>query len=104
MTYPTPATGGQSGFQPTRQLPQVPFPQVPFEPERGPAPAPTPPAPPAQAAAPKKPGRDRYLDLLRSIALVRVVCYHLFGWAWLTVLFPSMGVMFALAGSLMARS
>ncbi|MEU7326410.1 acyltransferase [Streptomyces griseoviridis] len=56
------------------------------------------------APAPKKPGRDRYLDLLRSIALVRVVVYHLFGWAWLTVLFPSMGVMFALAGSLMARS
>ena len=62
----------------------------------------------AQAAPPvasaKRPGRDRYLDLLRSIALVRVVAYHLFGWAWLTVLFPSMGVMFALAGSLMARS
>ncbi|MGP4008839.1 acyltransferase family protein [Streptomyces sp. 4N124] len=57
---------------------------------------------PAPAAV--KPGRDRYLDLLRSIALVRVVVYHLFGWAWLTVLFPSMGVMFALAGSLMARS
>ncbi|WP_330290601.1 acyltransferase family protein [Streptomyces sp. NBC_00576] len=52
----------------------------------------------------RKPGRDRYLDLLRSIALVRVVVYHLFGWAWLTVVFPSMGVMFALAGSLMARS
>ncbi|MFJ3673474.1 acyltransferase [Streptomyces sp. NPDC090106] len=48
--------------------------------------------------------RDRYLDLLRSLALVRVVVYHLFGWGWLTVLFPSMGVMFALAGSLMARS
>ncbi|MER6431373.1 acyltransferase [Streptomyces sp900105245] len=59
---------------------------------------------PDPAPAPKKPGRDRYLDLLRSIALVRVVVYHLFGWAWLTVLFPSMGVMFALAGSLMARS
>ncbi|CAM5452244.1 hypothetical protein SALBM135S_02426 [Streptomyces alboniger] len=55
-------------------------------------------------AAPGKPGRDRYLDLLRSLALVRVVIYHLFGWAWLTVVFPSMGVMFALAGSLMARS
>ncbi|MDH6550926.1 acyltransferase [Streptomyces sp. SAI-041] len=59
------------------------------------------PAPEADAG---KPGRDRYLDLLRSLALVRVVLYHLFGWAWLTVLFPSMGVMFALAGSLMARS
>ncbi|MFE3493630.1 acyltransferase [Streptomyces sp. NPDC059175] len=61
-------------------------------------------APATVDAAPKRPGRDRYLDLLRSIALVRVVVYHIFGWAWLTVLFPSMGVMFALAGSLMARS
>ncbi|QDN94046.1 acyltransferase [Streptomyces sp. S1D4-23] len=73
-----------------------------------PAPTPTPGSAPGSAArsapAPKKPGRDRYLDLLRSIALVRVVVYHLFGWAWLTVVFPSMGVMFALAGSLMARS
>lgn len=57
-------------------------------------------------AAGRKPagGRDRYLDLLRALALLRVVLYHVFGWAWLTVLFPSMGVMFALAGSLMARS
>ncbi|TLS42955.1 acyltransferase [Streptomyces montanus] len=78
----------------------------------GPAPDPASDTAPAPAstpapAAPKKPGgggRDRYLDLLRSLALVRVVVYHLFGWAWLTVLFPSMGVMFALAGSLMARS
>ncbi|MGX1369661.1 peptidoglycan/LPS O-acetylase OafA/YrhL [Streptomyces canus] len=64
---------------------------------------PTPTSAPA-TAPPKAPGRDRYLDLLRSLALVRVVLYHLFGWAWLTILFPSMGVMFALAGSLMARS
>ncbi|GAA1201523.1 acyltransferase [Streptomyces hebeiensis] len=63
---------------------------------------------PARAAAAPAPartgGRDRYLDLLRAVALVRVVVYHVFGWAWLTILFPSMGVMFALAGSLMARS
>ncbi|MCX5048545.1 MULTISPECIES: acyltransferase family protein [unclassified Streptomyces] len=65
---------------------------------------PTPTPASASSPAPKKPGRDRYLDLLRAIALVRVVVYHLFGWAWLSVLFPSMGVMFALAGSLMARS
>nr|WP_245694514.1 acyltransferase [Streptomyces abyssalis] len=56
---------------------------------------------PAPASAPV---RDRYLDLLRAVALVRVVVYHTFSWAWLTFLFPSMGVMFALAGSLMARS
>lgn len=70
------------------------------------APAPVPPAPEPEAAPPAAaaPGRDRYLDLLRAVALVRVVVFHLFGWAWLTILFPSMGVMFALAGSLMARS
>ncbi|MET7619957.1 acyltransferase [Streptomyces sp. NPDC005408] len=62
----------------------------------------TPDLKPAAPAA--RPGRDRYLDLLRSVALVRVVVYHIFGWAWLTIVFPSMGVMFALAGSLMARS
>jgi peptidoglycan/LPS O-acetylase OafA/YrhL len=49
-------------------------------------------------------GRDRYFDLLRALALFRVVLYHLVGWAWLPLVFPSMGVMFALAGSLMARS
>ncbi|WP_328317744.1 acyltransferase family protein [Streptomyces sp. NBC_00388] len=72
-------------------------------------PAPAPPAtrPAGTASGPAlapAPGRDRYLDLLRTTALVRVVFYHLFGWAWLSVVFPSMGVMFALAGSLMARS
>ncbi|MFJ7078207.1 acyltransferase [Streptomyces sp. NPDC098781] len=50
------------------------------------------------------PKRDRYFDLLRALALFRVVLYHLTGWAWLPLLFPSMGVMFALAGNLMARS
>lgn len=49
-------------------------------------------------------GRDRYLDILRMFAMIRVVTYHTFGWAWLSLVFPSMGVMFALAGSLMARS
>jgi peptidoglycan/LPS O-acetylase OafA/YrhL len=48
--------------------------------------------------------RDRYLDLWRAAALIRVVIYHIFGWVWLTVLFPAMGLMFALAGSLMAAS
>ncbi|WP_229072154.1 acyltransferase family protein [Actinoplanes sp. DH11] len=48
--------------------------------------------------------RNRYLDLLRAAATVRVVVYHLTGWAALTVIFPAMSVMFALAGSLMAAS
>jgi peptidoglycan/LPS O-acetylase OafA/YrhL len=48
--------------------------------------------------------RNRYIDTLRAGAIVRVVVYHAFGWAWLTVALPAMGVMFALAGSLMASS
>ncbi|WP_354643283.1 acyltransferase family protein [Kitasatospora camelliae] len=78
---------------------------------RVPPPAPDLPEPVAEeepadepAPAPRKGGRDRYLDLLRALALARVILYHKFGWAWLPLLFPSMGVMFALAGSLMARS
>jgi peptidoglycan/LPS O-acetylase OafA/YrhL len=48
--------------------------------------------------------RNRYLDLLRAAAIVRVVVYHLFGWPWLSILLPAMGIMFALAGSLTAAS
>lgn len=50
------------------------------------------------------PVRNRYLDLLRAAAIVRVIVYHLFGWPWLSLLLPAMGVMFALAGSLAAGS
>ncbi|MEV7445383.1 acyltransferase [Streptomyces sp. NPDC091204] len=60
--------------------------------------------PEPQAPPERKGGRDRYLDLLRALALGRVVLYHNFSWFWLPLVFPSMGVMFALAGSLMARS
>jgi peptidoglycan-N-acetylglucosamine deacetylase len=48
--------------------------------------------------------RDRYLDALRAVALLRVVVFHMFGSAWLSFVFPAMGVMFALGGSLMAAS
>ncbi len=48
--------------------------------------------------------RNRYLDLLRAAAIVRVIIYHLFGWPWLSIVLPAMGVMFALAGSLAAAS
>ncbi|MGS2614132.1 glycosyltransferase [Micromonospora sp. LZ34] len=61
--------------------------------------------PPAGAAAePAGGGRDRWFDALRALALGRVIVYHMFGYAWLSVAFPAMGVMFALGGSLMARS
>ncbi|MEN3612849.1 acyltransferase [Plantactinospora sp. ZYX-F-223] len=48
--------------------------------------------------------RNRYYDLLRCLAIVRVVVYHVTGWAFLTLAFPAMSVMFALAGALMANS
>ncbi|HEY0002995.1 MAG TPA: acyltransferase [Actinoplanes sp.] len=48
--------------------------------------------------------RNRYLDLLRAAATLRVVLYHSTGWTALTIVFPAMSVMFALAGSLMAAS
>jgi peptidoglycan/LPS O-acetylase OafA/YrhL len=48
--------------------------------------------------------RNRYFDLLRAIALLRVVVYHTAGAWWLHLAFPAIGVMFGLAGSLMARS
>ncbi|MFI5838721.1 acyltransferase [Catenuloplanes sp. NPDC051500] len=48
--------------------------------------------------------RERYFDLLRAIAIARVVTYHMFPLTALELGFPSMGVMFALGGSLMALS
>ena len=60
--------------------------------------------PPDRGRATWRGGRDQYVDGLRAFALVRVVTYHTFGWIWLPVLFPSMAVMFALAGSLVAAS
>jgi peptidoglycan/LPS O-acetylase OafA/YrhL len=49
-------------------------------------------------------GRDRYFDVLRAVAILRVVTNHAFPFTVLEVAFPSMGVMFALGGSLMAQS
>jgi peptidoglycan/LPS O-acetylase OafA/YrhL len=49
-------------------------------------------------------GRNKYFDLLRALALVRVILYHSLGLAWLTFVFPAVGLMFALGGTLMAAS
>ncbi|MFY1620598.1 acyltransferase family protein [Micromonospora sp. WMMD736] len=50
------------------------------------------------------PARDGYLDLLRTAALVRVVLFHVTGWVWLSLLVPAMGLMFGIAGTLIAAS
>ncbi|MFG1610171.1 acyltransferase [Actinoplanes sp. NPDC049265] len=59
---------------------------------------------PVPVAAPPRKERSRYFDFLRAAALVRVFLYHMFPFAWLSMVFPSMGVMFALGGTLMATS
>ncbi|MET9892598.1 acyltransferase [Streptomyces sp. NPDC006465] len=83
----------------TPQAPVPAAPAAPVSPPLSPPAEPTEPEPKARAR-----GRDRYFDALRAVALVRVVGYHTFGWAWAGLVFPSMGVMFALAGTLMAKS
>src|SRR5690348_4507309 len=61
------------------------------------------PATPALDGRPST-AREPYIDVLRAAALARVVVYHVLGFAWLPIVFPAMGVMFALAGALMANS
>jgi peptidoglycan/LPS O-acetylase OafA/YrhL len=48
--------------------------------------------------------RNRYFDLLRAVAIIRVVAYHATEVGILSIVYPSMGVMFALGGSFMAAS
>ena len=50
------------------------------------------------------PGRYFYFDLLRALALLRVITYHTAGESWLHYALPAISVMFGLAGFLMARS
>lgn len=59
---------------------------------------------PDAASKPAGPGRDLWFDFVRMIAIFRVVYFHATGYFWLGLALPSMGIMFGLAGSLMAGS
>jgi peptidoglycan/LPS O-acetylase OafA/YrhL len=52
--------------------------------------------------APKN--RSKYIDTLRALAITRVFLHHTLWISWLAVLFPSMYVMFGLAGTLTAAT
>ena len=108
--YGQPQHGRPQQYGGLQQYPQEPYPQEQAEPrEYGQAVAVEETAPPptteaAPPVGPAAPQRDRYFDTLRALALIRVVAYHTFGWAWAGMVFPSMGIMFGLAGTLMAKS
>jgi peptidoglycan/LPS O-acetylase OafA/YrhL len=48
--------------------------------------------------------RSWYLDALRALALLRVVCYHSLAVWWLHTALPAIGIMFGVAGYLVAAS
>ncbi|QGF24974.1 acyltransferase family protein [Raineyella fluvialis] len=48
--------------------------------------------------------RDGYLDVLRTAALLQVFALRFSDAAWLPIIFPSTGLLFAIGGSLMASS
>ncbi|MDQ0383168.1 glycosyltransferase [Amycolatopsis thermophila] len=48
--------------------------------------------------------REHWFDVLRVLALASLIGFHATGWVPLSLAFPSMGVAFAIAGSLTARS
>lgn len=60
-------------------------------------------APVPRPAAVASVGRDPALDLLRSIALARVVLWHTFAATWMTF-FAAIPVLFFVAGALLAVS
>ena len=48
--------------------------------------------------------RDGFLDVVRSLSILRVVLWHTFGAAWITYFVSAVPAMFFVTGSLLARS
>src|SRR5690349_17103382 len=55
------------------------------------------------AATTRPGGPDRLLDVIRAVAIVRVVLWHTWSWWWLTWV-PAMPAMFFTTGALLDRS
>ncbi|MGI8810622.1 MAG: acyltransferase family protein, partial [Acidimicrobiales bacterium] len=49
-------------------------------------------------------GREAFLDVVRALAIVRVIAWHAFGLAWITYVVAAMPAMFFVTGSLLAKS
>ena len=58
----------------------------------------------AEIRSPRESVRDAALDGLRAIAIIRVITWHATGWEWTTWVVSSVPAMFAVSGSLLARS
>ena len=58
---------------------------------------------PGPTVPPRVTGRDAAFDLLRSIALVRIIFWHLFAQTWMTW-FAAIPVLFFVAGAVLPRS
>lgn len=64
----------------------------------------TPTSTPPTTDPPGRRNRSRYVDTLRAVAITRVFLHHTLWISWLAVLFPSMFVMFGLAGAMTAAT
>nr|MDQ3640802.1 acyltransferase family protein [Actinomycetota bacterium] len=62
------------------------------------------PAAPIPDAVGAPEGRETFLDVVRAVAIVRVIAWHAFGVAWITYVVAAMPAMFFVTGSLLAKS
>ena len=59
---------------------------------------------PADTAKRPAAPHNQFLDLVRTVAIIRVLAWHAYGYAWISYFVASMPAMFFVAGSLMAHS
>ncbi len=60
---------------------------------------------PVEASAPAiGSGRDAFLDVVRSISIVRVMFWHAFGYWWISWTFAAMPAVFYVSGAVLAKS